>query len=135
MGGRRLPDKATSPPTKAHFASVDPILAVDDLTAALDYYRNTLGFEIAWTFGDPVQLASVCRDGVAINLSMMQPGAFGPSRIYVHITGIDAYYAGVVAAGANVTIAIGNRDYGMRDFRVVDPDGNQISFGEAFAGL
>ena len=43
----------------------------------------------------------------------------------------DRYYAEVVAAGAKVTCPLAARDYGMKDFRIVDPDGNEISFGEA----
>jgi len=44
---------------------------------------------------------------------------------------LEQYYAEVVAAGATVTEPLALRDYGMKDCRIVDPDGNQISFGEA----
>jgi uncharacterized glyoxalase superfamily protein PhnB len=35
-----------------------------------------------------------------------------------------------VAAGARVAVPLEVRDYGMRDCRLVDPDGNELSFGE-----
>ena len=46
------------------------------------------------------------------------------------MTGVDDYYDKIKAAGARIAIEIADREYGLRDFRAVDPDGNQISFGE-----
>lgn len=112
------------------FRSVNPILAVKDLPAALDYYQRVLGFELGWVWGDPATLASVCRDDISLNLSADRSDQFGPSRLYAHTGDIDTYHATVVAAGARVTVALDDRVYGMRDFRLVDPDGNELSFGE-----
>jgi catechol 2,3-dioxygenase-like lactoylglutathione lyase family enzyme len=48
------------------FESVAPNLSVVDLPGALDFYERVLGSSRAWTWGDPMTLASVCRDGVEI---------------------------------------------------------------------
>ena len=45
------------------------------------------------------------------------------------MTDIDAYFERVTAAGAKVTVPLADRFYGMRDGRVEDPDGNQLSLG------
>ncbi|WP_280289971.1 hypothetical protein [Pseudomonas sp. BN417] len=37
----------------------------------------------------------------------------------------------MLTAGVDFYCAIGDRDYGMRDFSVRDPDGNQIGMGAA----
>ncbi len=59
-----------------------------------------------------------------------QAGAPIPAKLYIVVAGLEAYYARIVAAGVDVTYALAVRDYGMKDCRVVDPDGNEISFGE-----
>ena len=46
-----------------------PVLSVDDLPAALDEYQRVLGFAKSWVWGDPPELASVCRDRVELNLA------------------------------------------------------------------
>lgn len=44
-----------------------PVLSVEDLAAALEYYQRVLGFQLAWSWGEPPHLASVCRDRVEVN--------------------------------------------------------------------
>jgi uncharacterized glyoxalase superfamily protein PhnB len=50
--------------------------------------------------------------------------------MYIQVTGIEGYYNRLVAAGLKPAIEIADRPYGMRDFRVVDPSGNELHFGE-----
>lgn len=107
-----------------------PILQVVDLTQALAWYHKVLGFKTEWTCGDPPDCASVCRDGAEVNLTVPSTGQLTISRVYFETRGVDAYYDRVSNAGAHIAVAIGDRPYGMRDFRVVDPAGNELSFGE-----
>lgn len=120
-----------------HFHSVSPFLATDDLSAALAFYLDKLGFSLAWEWGQPTELAAVCRDEVELTLTSRadaKPG--GISRLYLHIDGIDDYHARLLAAGVVITVAIADRPYGMRDFSVTDPAGNVLCFGQALpAGL
>jgi catechol 2,3-dioxygenase-like lactoylglutathione lyase family enzyme len=111
-----------------------PIVWVRDLERALQYYRSTLGFELGWTFGNPPELASVCRGQVEFNLSRACDNEFQNSRVYVYVDDVDAYYNLIVAAGARVAYPLEDRPYGMHDCRIEDPDGNQISFGAPVAG-
>jgi catechol 2,3-dioxygenase-like lactoylglutathione lyase family enzyme len=114
--------------------AVVPILWVRDLERALEYYRSTLGFEVGWIFGNPPELASVCRDQVEFNLSKATDDEFRISRVYIHVDDVDAYYSLIVARGARATYPLEDRFYGMRDCRIEDPDGNQISFGASIEG-
>jgi len=112
-------------------SSVAPILSVLDVPAALDWYQRVLGFEVAWTWGEPVGLASVCRDAVELMLGKRgESGAPGPSQVYVRLTGVNAYYEQLRAAGATIRVDIEDRVYGLRDFSVTDPSGNRIDVGE-----
>ena len=82
--------------------------------------------------GDPPHLASVCRNRVEINLEQRgTASAVGPSKVYFQMSGVDEYYRLVTRAGATVAVPLGDRPYGMRDFRLQDPAGNALSFGES----
>jgi uncharacterized glyoxalase superfamily protein PhnB len=117
--------------SRTRLDSVAPILSVDDVPAALDWYQRVLGFVVAWRWGDPVGLASVCRDAVELNLGWRgEYGAPGPSQVYVRVTGVDAYCEQIQRAGAAILVPIGDRVYGLRDFRIEDPSGNRLDFGE-----
>ena len=111
--------------------SVTPIFSVENLAEALAYYQRVFGFAIAWTWGEPPYLACVCRDQVEVNLGERgKAGPPGPSRAYFRMRGIDAYYEQLCAADVTVAVPIDDRPYGLRDFGVRDPSGNELDFGE-----
>ena len=118
--------------TPVHFHSVSPFLASEDLPVSLAFYLDKLGFTLAWEWGQPAELAAVCRDEVELTLaSRADAKPDGISRLYLHIDGIDDYHAQVLDAGGVITVAIADRPYGMRDFSVTDPAGNVLCFGQA----
>jgi predicted enzyme related to lactoylglutathione lyase len=115
--------------------SVSPILTVHDLSQAMAFYQRVLGFDLAWSWGAPAEIAAVCRDNVEITLTQrVDAKPAGSSHIYLNTSGIDAYYAQIEQAGAPILVPIGDRPYGMRDFRIADPSGNELSIGQPVAG-
>jgi uncharacterized glyoxalase superfamily protein PhnB len=68
-----------------------------------------------------------------VNLSQSPEAEPTASRVYFQMAGVDAYYNQLTVAGASVAVALAERPYGMRDFTIVDPSGNELSFGEATA--
>jgi catechol 2,3-dioxygenase-like lactoylglutathione lyase family enzyme len=112
-----------------------PILPVSDLAASISYYETVLGFSLGWKWGDPPRLASVCRDRVELNLALRDSSSTRAQigKVYVQLTGIERYYAQITQAGARVAVPLAARAYGMKDCRVLDPDANELSFGEATA--
>lgn len=110
---------------------VIPILTVRDLDVAIRYYRDRLGFAVAWTWGEPTTRAGVVLDDIEIQLVDDGAGAPpGPSVVYCHMTGVDAFFAECRDRGATFALELGQRPWGARDFRVVDPSGNRIGFAE-----
>ncbi|MBX3726796.1 MAG: VOC family protein [Xanthomonadales bacterium] len=88
--------------------SVSPVLSVGDLVESMDFYRHLLGFDLAWSWGDPADIAAVCRDGVEITLTQRPGGKpAGASHIHLVVTGIDAYHASLVAAGVTILVPRG----------------------------
>ena len=107
-----------------------PTLPVSDLARSHRFYTEVLGFVVPWGWGDPPIYGGVqATEGsaAAIHLSVKQ-GAFEPGEAYVIVDDVDACFAQVRAAGGTFRHEVGDRDYGMRDFMVEDPDGNLISF-------
>jgi uncharacterized glyoxalase superfamily protein PhnB len=107
-----------------------PVFTVLKLDEAVAYYRDKLGFSVSWTWGEPASRAGVTLDDVEIQLEAAGLGAPpGPSVVYCHMIDVDAYYEACRSRGATIIMDIGNRPWGMRDFRVIDPGGNRIGFG------
>jgi uncharacterized glyoxalase superfamily protein PhnB len=73
----------------------------------------------------------LCRDEVALHLlaSRQTRRLPGNGGICVFVTDVDRLHTDLVSRGANLINAPQDRDYGMRDFDAVDPDGNQLTFG------
>ena len=107
------------------------VFVVSDITAGLAYYRDVLGFEVTFEYGEPLSYACLCRDEVALHLlaSNSTKRLPGHGAICVFVRDVDQIYAEVSARGARLVNQPEDRDYGMRDFDVVDADGNQLTFG------
>jgi uncharacterized glyoxalase superfamily protein PhnB len=107
------------------------VFVVSNIGTSLEHYRDVLGFTVAFQYGNPTFYVCLRRDEVALHLLAANgtkriPGSGG---ICVFVTDVDAVHAELVARGANVIKPPQNYDYGMRDFDVVDLDGNQLTFG------
>lgn len=120
------------PLDSAKFEEVVPILSVENLEQAMAYYDLVLGFRIDWVHGTPPALASVSRDAVELNLRQLPPGSPRlPSNPYFQIHDVDSMFSRIHACGADVKAPLADRDYGMRDFSIVDPSGNELGFGQS----
>lgn len=109
--------------------AICPIFQVSNLQRGIEFYTRVMGFELSWTWGDPPDRASLCRDAVEITLEVEANPIL--SHAYIQVEGIDAYFTRVTSAGAKVLVPLSDRVYGMRDGRVADPDGNHLGLGQA----
>jgi|SRR5688572_18565659 len=114
----------------ARFEAVTPRVPVQNVEEALAFYRDRLGFDLGWKWGAPVTHANVCRDSISLDLISAPVGRIGTAMAYIQVSGVDAYYSELRARGVSLS-DLGDRDYGMRDFEVIDPSGNRLAFGEA----
>jgi uncharacterized glyoxalase superfamily protein PhnB len=53
--------------------------------------------------------------------------------VYLRVSDVDSCCAQMVRAGARILVPLADRAYGMRDFRVADPSGNELNVGQAVA--
>ncbi|AHY52503.1 bleomycin resistance protein [Bradyrhizobium japonicum] len=107
------------------------VFVVSDIAASLAYYRDVLGFEVTFEYGQPPSYACLCRDEVGLHLlaaaaTKRMPGHGG---ICIFVSDVDQVYAELSGRGARLLNRPEDRDYSMRDFDVVDADGNQLTFG------
>ena len=111
-----------------------PIFTVRDLDEAIAFYTGKLGFALAWSWGTPPVRAGVRLGSVELQL-VCDPGlpASGPSVVYCHMRGVEEYHASCRARGAEIAVDLGERPWGARDFRVIDPSGNRLGFAEVSA--
>ena len=107
------------------------VFTVRDVERSLAFFRDVIGFDITFRWGDPTFYACLCRDDVALHLiaDKQAKRPAGNGAICIFVRDVDAVHAELAARGAQLPQAPQDYDYGMRDFNMVDPDGNQISFG------
>jgi len=107
------------------------VLTVRDIVASIAYYRDALGFAVAFEYGQPTFYACLCRDEAALHLVAAHRTTREPGQgaLCIFVQDVDALHAELVERKARVVKPPQDYDYGMRDFDVVDLDGNQIFFG------
>jgi catechol 2,3-dioxygenase-like lactoylglutathione lyase family enzyme len=115
------------------FTAAAPVFVVQDVPQSVAHYRDILGFRVEFTYGEPTFYAGVERDRVLIHLQAAAETkrAPGQSAVYIFVIGVEALHEELKARGARLLGAPKDYPYGMRDFDLLDPDGNQLSFGQA----
>lgn len=105
-----------------------PTFPVADLLGAVDFYTTVLGFEHGFTWGDPPTLAGVNLGRVSIHLARGTPNPSGCS-VYFVVGDADELFEFQRARGVDVVAAPADRPWGLREYRVRDRDGYELSFG------
>lgn len=106
-----------------------PALPFDNVSAAVAYYRDVLGFRINYQQAD---LGVMDRDAISILLIARTAEYKGIGSFEVYVSDADLLYGELSAKGAKVLGPPVSRPWGLRDFTVIDPEGNQITFAQTF---
>jgi catechol 2,3-dioxygenase-like lactoylglutathione lyase family enzyme len=104
-----------------------PELPSDDVPAAVAHYRDVLGFRVNYEQAD---IGVMDRDAVRVLLIQRTDRHTGIGSTYVYVQDADVLHAELRAKGARVLGTPESHPWGLRDFRVLDLDGNQITFGQ-----
>ncbi len=108
---------------------VNPNLRARDIRMLAEWYRDRMGFEIKFLWQSPPTFAMIGRDEIGIGIGP-RDSQFGPASFFLHVEDIDSLYAELTSRGAPADGPPALQPYNMREFQVIDPDGNRISFGE-----
>ena len=121
----------------ARVTGIAPQFLVDDLEAAIAYYREKLGFELNFSYDS--FYAGVSRDGFAIHLKCAPKTIADRTHrkqnehldVYIGVIGVAALHDELQSRGAFITKPLEERPWSCRDFYVEDLDGYILCFSEA----
>lgn len=106
-----------------------PELPLTNVAAGIVYYHDVLGFSVNYQQHD---LGVMDRDSVRLLLIARTAEHNGISSCCLYIKDADALYNELLAKGANIPTPPVSHPWGLREFHVVDPEGNRISFAQTF---
>jgi len=107
------------------------VFTVTNVMESLAYYRDKLGFDVAFEYGNPTFYIGLCSGEVTLHLisASQTPRQPGHGAVSIFVDDVDALHADLVKRGAKILKEPKDYDYGLRDFDVADLDGNMIFFG------
>jgi len=119
---------------------LSPTLAVRNMKETIEFYKNSLGFEmgIAFPDADNPGYAELSKDGMVLMFILAKDCDIGSEEklgigvnLYMQIDGdIDEYYQELKKRGAKITVDIADEPYGIRDFTVEDVNGYILTFNQ-----
>ena len=102
-----------------------PVLPVRDIEESISFYRDRLGFASSFKYGP---YAGVTREAIEIHLSVEDAAAV---TCRVGVRGVDALYLEMQTQDViHPDEPLASTPWGMRQFSVLDPSGNRITFAE-----
>lgn len=125
------------PAVEPALLSVEPQLFVSNILASLAYYKEKLGFEIAFVHGEPPFYAQVVRHGLRLNLRDVEGPVYAAGfrqrerqalSATITVRNIELLFAEFSARGATFEQELKREEWGADMFVVEDPDGNLIAF-------
>ena len=115
---------------RTRFECADPILRVRDMSAAVRYYVDVLGFKNAsWGNDD---FTSLNRDRAGIYLCKGGQGHFG-SWVWIGVEDAEKLYDELKASGAKIVHGPANYPWAL-EIHVEDLDGNVLRLGSDSVG-
>jgi uncharacterized glyoxalase superfamily protein PhnB len=114
------------------FFSANPVMPVKNAKAAAEYYRDNFGFSIDVLWESP-NYACVRRGGITIEMGEERPTHIGSGICFINVDNTDKLYEEFKSRNILFVGDYAERDYGSKDFRVRDSDGNLLIIGSALS--
>lgn len=116
-----------------HAKTLSPILPIADMDRSIQFYLEVLGFH---TVLQSASYSIVVRDGASLHLTLAEDESVlkateGHMSIYLEVRDIESLWSHVSGFKSRYKIRdIFDREYGMREFHILDPDGCLIFVGQ-----
>jgi len=109
-----------------------------DIPATLAYYRDRLGFETAFLYGDPPSYAGAARDRCLVYFRHVDaPMAFPAKKYedelldaYFQVSGVGRLHSELERNGVTFARGLGHMPWQRTEFVVRDCEGRLLCFGE-----
>ena len=105
------------------FLGADPILPVVSVADTAEFYAEKLGFEVEILWKKP-PYAVVARGQTIIEFGEGRKNFAGSGVCSIFVSDVDAVFREYSNKGIEFVGDIANRNYGSRDFRIKDNNGN-----------
>ncbi|MFI4975929.1 MAG: bleomycin resistance protein [Caulobacterales bacterium] len=139
----RSKDPAVTTPTQTQAVTnpsllfAEPQLFVSDIQRSCDFYTGKLGFQVAFTYGDPPFYGQVVRGGARLNLRHIDEPVIDDQlrrredllSALIAVHHVKLLFLEYQAAGVEFHQTLRTEPWGAKGFIVRDPDGNLVSFG------
>jgi len=108
------------------------IIAVADMSPMVAYFVQLLGFQIYFQTQDPVDYVVLKRDGITINLTLVDtPIRVSSNNIaYIFCEDVMAMYQEFQGKGVSFREELNTTVYGMKEFVLELPSGHRLAFGQ-----
>ena len=120
-------------PSAAVVRRISPMLAVANMEESIAFYQNVLGFAIAQ---QSPEYSVIERDGQTIHLQRAASDEIMKTlrnhvEIYIEVSGIQQLWQHVQSFKNRYRLRdLFERDYGMTEFHVIDPNSCLVFVGE-----
>jgi uncharacterized glyoxalase superfamily protein PhnB len=114
------------------------VLAVQDLSKSVEYYKTKLNFQTIWE--DGVGWHCLGRDGWEMMLGECREdrSAFELENhsyfAYINVEHVDDLHAELTSKGCEISHRLQTKSWGQREFGIRTIDGHRIMFGETVNG-
>jgi catechol 2,3-dioxygenase-like lactoylglutathione lyase family enzyme len=111
---------------------------VDDVRRAIDYYRDSLGFEVTLYDRLPEHYGYASRDGCHVHFAHVHGARPRPNHetvppdmfdVYFWVDDVEALHEELLERSADLLHGPVDQGYGLRELRVRDPHGYILAFG------
>lgn len=110
---------------------VVPTLRSTDYERSRCFYTIELSFRVDWEWRDAPGLpvfAQVSRDGMLLYLSEGEGDSRPGCLVYLYVRDVVEWYEEFRSRGVRIDRDLFEQEWGNREFRVIDPDGNILCF-------
>ena len=114
------------------FLGANPILPVASVCETARFYEEALGFEVELIWRNP-PYAVVARDKTIIEFGEGRKAYAGTGVCVIFVGDVDEVYREYGSRNLELLGDLADRDYGSRDFRVKDNNGNVLIFSSPLA--
>jgi transcriptional regulator with XRE-family HTH domain len=109
------------------FLGANPILPVNNVNDTAKFYTKELAFEIEILWENP-PYAVVARDKTIIEFGEGRKKFAGTGVCIIFVSDVDKVYRQYSNRSIEFVGDLADRDYGSRDFRIKDNNGNMLIF-------
>ncbi len=117
-----------------NFLNATVIFPVKNVKETVKFYNEKLGFEINGVWENPIDnsvYGSVKRDNIYIEFGENRKEFVGSGTCLILVENANDIYEELQNKNIEFIGDFANRDYGNRDFRIKDNNGNTLIIGES----